>query len=313
MRKGVLVVGSVNMDLVIRSDLPRRGETLFGSDFRALPGGKGANQAVAAARLGGKTAMIARVGGDAFAETLLANLAEEGVDTSHVGRDPEAATGVALILVQPNGENSIVLASGANMRLKPEDLERARSCFEEAAVVLLQFEIPLETVDCGLELARQCGCRAVLDAGPAVNAPPELLAKAYVVSPNETETEALIGAAVRDKSSAECAAQQLRNLGVDHVLLKLGERGALLHTEAGRHWFPAFAIEPVDTTAAGDAFTAAVGVAVAEGRDWADAAPFANAAGALTCLSPGAQPSLPKRSQVERFLQKHSSLAQGAK
>jgi len=306
MRKHVLVVGSINMDLVIQADLPRPGETRFGDHFRMVPGGKGANQAVAAARLGGRTAMVGRVGGDAFADVLTRNLADVGVDVSCVARDPQEATGVALIVVQPGGQNSILLASGANMRLRPEDLDQAEGLFEAAAAVLLQFESPLDVVDRALDLARKHGCRAVLDAGPAVDAPPQMLAKAHVLSPNETETEALLHMEIRDMDSAFEAAHRFHDMGVETVLLKLGSRGAVLVSEEEEEWFPAFEIEPVDTTAAGDAFTAAVAVAMADGKNLREAVVFANAAGALTCLRPGAQPSLPGRGEVEDFLRENT-------
>ena len=303
----VLVVGSINMDLVIEGVLPGPGETRFGRGFRMIPGGKGANQAVAAARLGARTSMLGRVGHDAFADVLTASLSGSGVDVSSVGPDPDEATGVALIVVQPGGENSILLASGSNMALQPADLEASKPLFEDAAVVLLQFEVPLEVVDYALDLARACGCRTVLDAGPATDAPLELLAKAHVLSPNETETGAILNMAVVDDDSALGASQRLRDAGVETVLLKLGCRGALLHDTDGPRWFPAFPIDPVDTTAAGDAFTAAIGVAIAENMPMDPAVRFANAAGALACTGMGAQPSLPTRQQVETFLQRQSA------
>jgi len=307
MGQGVLVIGSINMDLVIQAQLPKPGETRFGRDFRMIPGGKGANQAVAAARLGAETAMFGRVGQDAFADALRNNLADAGVNVSMVERDVEAASGVALIVVQPDGENSILLASGSNMALRPDDLSRAEALFEGAAVVLLQFEIPLDVVDRALDMARAHGCCAVLDAGPAVQAPPELLAKAHVLSPNEVETAALLDMPVDDLDSAREAAQRFRDMGVENVLLKLGGRGALLATDAGQEHAPAFDVEPKDTTAAGDAFTGAVGVAISEGRTLSEAVRFANAAGAVACLRAGAQPSLPLREEVETFLRQHTA------
>jgi ribokinase len=189
------------------------------------------------------------------------------------------------------------------MAMRCEHLDAAEALFAQAAVVLLQFETPLAVVDRALDLARRHGCRAVLDAGPAVVAPPELLAKAEVLTPNETETAALLGMEVADLDAAREAARRFRRMGVETALLKLGGRGALLDDGDRQRWFPAFDIAPVDTTAAGDAFTAAVGVALAEGMAWDSAVPFANAAGALACLVPGAQPSLPTRGQVDAFLQ----------
>ena len=304
MRKGVLVVGSINMDLVIRAErMPRPGETLFGSGFECCPGGKGANQAVSAARLGAPTAICGRLGRDPFAGPLRENLERAGVDTSLVRHDPETASGVALIAVQPDGENSILVASGSNMKMRTEDLEAARPWFERSAVVLLQFEAPLNVVERALDMAKETGCRSVLDPAPAVKAPPELLGKADVLSPNESEAEALLGMSVGDDHSAQKAARRLRDMGAGRIILKLGGRGALLYDGARQEFVPGFDVDPVDTTAAGDAFTGAIGVAISEGMEWVAAVRFANGAGAMACLGMGAQTSLPTREELEAFLQ----------
>ena len=306
MSGSVLVIGSLNMDLVMLADsLPAAGETLFGRDFRMVPGGKGANQAVAAARLGAEACMAGRVGEDPFAKALTESLEASGVDTTLVTTDHHAATGVAAITVLADGRNTILVAPGANMRISPDDLTRMEPWFDRAAVVLLQFEIPLDVVDRALDLARAHGCRSVLDAGPAVKAPRELLAKATVLSPNEPETEALLGVSVATPDAARDAARRFRDMGVECVILKLGERGALLDVGDHQEIAPAFPVKPVDTTAAGDAFTGALGVAMAEDMDWPRAVRFANAAGALACRRPGAQPSLPTRTEVEEFMRRN--------
>jgi len=300
----ILVVGSVNMDLVVRCPrVPAPGETLAGSDFRLVPGGKGANQAVAAARLGAPAALIGRVGRDGFGDALLEGLRSNGVDTTHVGRDDEAASGVALILVEPGGENSIVVAPGANAALTPEHLEAAGGAFAWADAVLVQLEVPVATVERALTLARRGGALAVLDAGPARELPAAVLEAADIVSPNETEARALTGVAVTDAGGAEQAAERLREMGARTVVLKLGGQGAYLAGEKERRHVPAFAVEPVDTTAAGDAFTAALAVAVASGKPLPEAVRTANAAGAAATLRFGAQPSMPTPEEIAQVMQ----------
>lgn len=299
----VTVVGSLNMDLVICAPrIPQRGETIIGSDFRTLPGGKGANQAVAAARLGAQVSMVGRVGDDAFAVSLLGNLAASGVDYTHVFRDSGAATGVALIVVDEAGDNSLVVASGANMRLSPDDVDAARSAIAAADVLLLQLESPLESVSRAAQVARAHGVRVILNPAPARPLPADLLALVDVLIPNESETALLTGMPVKDQIEAEAAAAALREMGVETVILTLGERGALLAGAGEGRLFPAFRVTPVDTTAAGDAFVGGLAVALAEGKPLADAVRWGNAAGALATTQLGAQPSLPGRQSLEIFL-----------
>jgi ribokinase len=300
----ILVVGSVNMDLVVRCPRqPAPGETLRGSDFRSVPGGKGANQAVAAARLGVSTALIGRVGRDGFGEALLQGLMTNGVDITHVAGDEEAASGVALILVDPAGQNSIVVAPGANGRLAPEHLEEASSMFAWADAVLVQLEVSPATVERALALARRGGALAVLDAGPASPLPGEVLALADIVSPNESEALALTGIEVSDAQSAHDAAARLRELGARTVVLKLGSQGAYLASDEVSRHLPAFPVDPVDTTAAGDAFTAALALAVASGEPLPEAVRHANAAGAAATLRYGAQPSMPTPAEIAQVMQ----------
>lgn len=299
----VTVVGSLNMDLVARTPrLPRPGETIIGSDFHTVPGGKGANQAVAAARLGAQVSMVGRVGNDVFAETLLDNLAAVGVDHTFATRDAEAATGVALIVVDDAGQNSIVVASGANMRLSPADVDAAEAAIADADVLLLQLEIPLDTVIRAAEVAHAHRVMVVLNPAPARQLPETLLSLVDVLVPNESEAALLTGLPVGDQAEAEAAARALWESGAGTVILTLGERGALLAQSGDIVLFPAFDVTPVDTTAAGDAFVGGFAVALAEGRLLAEAVRWGNAAGALATTKLGAQPSLPTRQALETLL-----------
>ena len=299
----VTVAGSLNMDLVVRTPrIPRPGETIIGGEFRTVPGGKGANQAVAAARLGAQAAMVGRVGGDAFGGLLLENLAAAGVDHTFVTQDPQAATGVALIEVDDAGQNSIVVVSGANKRLSPADVEAAAAAIGAADVLLLQLESPLETVTRAAQVARAQGVTVILNPAPARPVPAGLLGLVDVLIPNESETALLTGLPVGDQEQAQAAAAALRRMGVATVILTLGERGALLAYEGGAELFPAFDVTPVDTTAAGDAFVGGLAVALAEGWPLQEAVRWGNAAGALATTVLGAQPSLPTRQALEDML-----------
>jgi ribokinase len=299
----VAVVGSLNMDLVARSPrIPQPGETIIGGDYKNVPGGKGANQAVAAARLGARVSMVGRIGRDAFGDQILGDLAADGVDTSFVLQEEGMPTGVALIVVDDAGQNSIVVASGANMRLSPADVDAATTAIADADALLLQLESPLETVIRAAEVARDHGVTVTLNPAPARVLPVQLLAAVDVLIPNESETALLTGMPVDSQGQAEAAAAALLQLGVGAVVLTLGSRGALLAQQGNRQLVPAFQVQPVDTTAAGDAFVAALAVALAEDLGIADAVRWANAAGALATTVLGAQPSLPSRAAVEQLL-----------
>ena len=299
----VLVVGSLNMDLVVRAErMPGPGQTLIGHGFQTVPGGKGANQAVAAARLGAKTFMVGRVGGDSFGSALVEALEASKVRTDYLEIDEMEANGVALIVVDDRGENSIVVAPGANANVTPDDVRTADAAWDAASHVVLQLEIPLDAVECTLDTAREKGVTSVLDAGPAMKVPMELLRKADILSPNESETEALIDRKVTDLDSARDAAKCFLDNGIGTVVLKLGDDGCFVATDSDMTHIPARKVKAVDTTAAGDAFTAALAVSLAEGKALLDAARYATAVGALAVTGFGAQPSLPTRERVEEFI-----------
>lgn len=299
MTQTLVVVGSLNMDLVVRAPRhPRPGETLIGSQFQTFPGGKGANQAVAAARLGATVRLIGRVGNDAFGDVLLQTVRQDGVDTSFIYRDPEVASGVALITLDEAGQNTIVVASGANMRVSPEDIEQAEAAFEGASLLLMQLECPLEAVEAAAHLAQRRGIAVVLNPAPARPLPASLLAKIDYLLPNQTELQLL---AEGEANYSAAAARLLKN-GVRTLVVTLGEEGALLVTADTKQKFEAYRVPVVDTVAAGDAFTAAFCVALLEGKSLPEAVQWGNAAGAIAVTRPGAQPSMPKREEFIHFL-----------
>jgi ribokinase len=292
------------MDLVIRSPhIPQPGETIIGSDFETIPGGKGANQAVAAARLGGQVSMVGRVGDDAFADALLDNLASAGVDSSFVQRDERAASGVALIVVDDNGENIIVVASGANMQLTEADVESAEQVIAASDVLILQLEVPLPVVTRAAQIAQAHQVTVVLNPAPARELPPDLLKLVDVLVPNESETALLTGLPIDSQVELEKAADNLLSSGIRSVVITLGGRGAFLaSTNYKSKIYEAFSIQPVDTTAAGDAFVAGLAVNYGAGKTLPDAIRWGNAAGAMAALRFGAQSSLPTRKEVFELL-----------
>ena len=305
--KPILVIGSLNMDFVVQTDkLPLPGETVKGRDFSTIPGGKGANQAVAAARLGGRVRMAGRVGQDGFGRTLTEGLSSAGVDAGRVSPTSGVATGVALILVEREGQNQITIAAGANDRLEPADLEPAFQDFSQG-LVLLQLESPLQTVEAAVRLARGHEATTILDPAPAAALPQTLLSNLDFLTPNETEAQQLLGEPPGEIGLDEAPAlgRRLLELGPETVVLKLGDKGAwVVNRQLSRH-FPAYPVKPTDTTAAGDTFNGALAVCLAEGGSLPRAVEFANAAAALSVTRAGAQASIPSRSRVDRFLGEH--------
>lgn len=303
-RPEILVVGSVNMDLAVHvTASPQPGQTVAGSNLTMTPGGKGANQAVAAARLGANVSIIARIGNDGFASTVRDNLAQNHVNTECLHISDDLPTGAALITVDNFGENSIIVAGGANLALTPDDLYGCEHKFEAADAVLLQLETPRPTVRAAIDLAKRHNCKIVLDPAPAVANIPDCLLEVDVLSPNHIEAEILTGKKADTDQTDKLVASMLIARGAKNVVLKLGRRGSLVVTEDGHFYrVPPFKVEVVDTTAAGDAFTAAYAVAMLTGQTLHEAARFANAAGALTCTKFGAQSAMPTEIELSMLL-----------
>lgn len=299
----VAVVGSFNMDLVFTTDRrPQRGETIIGRSFSMFLGGKGQNQALAAARLGARVPMIGRLGRDDFGRRIREAIVSEGIDAQHVGEDDEASTGTAAIIIDAEGDNSILIVSGANFQITAEHIDHARDAIAGADVLMMQLEIAPVAIQRAAEVAHAAGVPLVLNPAPARPLADELLRLVGVLTPNEIETEMLTGISVADDESAARAARALLARGVGAVVLTLGARGALLATAAGIERVPGFAVQVVDTTAAGDAFCAGLAVRMASGDSLADAVRYANAVGALATTVLGAAPAMPTRAAVERFI-----------
>jgi len=295
----VVVVGSLNMDLVVSAPrLPDPGETLLGGGFSTVPGGKGANQAVAAARLGARAAMIGCVGDDAFGRQLRSGLEADDVDVSAVRMVPGRSSGVALIVVDDGGRNGIVVVSGANAELAPEDIDRQARLIASARVVTLQLETPLATVERAALVAKQQGKILVLNPAPAQPLPQAVIRCADFLVPNEIEAAILTGLRVESIESATEVARRLRIQGAANVLVTLGERGVVAVTDAGVQHFPARRVQAVDSTGAGDTFIGGFSAALAAGRTVTDAIAFAQAAAAISVTRPGAQPSIPFAHEV---------------
>jgi ribokinase len=295
----VVVVGSLNMDLVVRAPrLPVPGETLLGRSFSTVPGGKGANQAVAAARLGAGTAMIGCVGDDVFGQKLREGLEVDHVEVRGVRTVSGQSSGVALIVVDESGRNGIVVVPGANGQLAPEDIDGNLSLIAGARIVALQLEVPLVAVEHAARTAKAKGKIVVLNPAPAQPLPPALIASADFLVPNEIEAAMLTGLRVDSVQSATEAAQRLRAMGAANVLVTLGERGVVLATAGGAQHFAARRIQAVDSTAAGDTFIGGFCAALVAGRTVAEAIAFAQAAAALSVMRPGAQTSIPFEREV---------------
>lgn len=301
----IVVIGSLNMDLVVQaSRLPQGGETILGNAFHEIPGGKGANQAVAMARLGAQVDMIGRVGSDGFGKSLLSTLSVDGVNVDSVKALEGTSTGVALITVQDSGENSIIVVPGANGLLSPLDLEPIKGQILSASTVVAQLETPIETVKTALKLAKKEGIRTILNPAPAQSLDLELLEAIDLLTPNETELALLSGMVTETLEEVKLAAMALIEKGVKALVVTLGSEGAYYIDHTGRTYKQkAYSVKAVDTTAAGDSFTAALAVKLTEGADIEEAMDFASKVGALTVQKIGAQSSLPTLEAVEAFNQ----------
>lgn len=298
----IAVLGSLNMDLLVSCDrLPQPGETLPARDYRELPGGKGANQAVAAARLGAAVRLIGRTGGDENGHRLRRQLLDDGVNLDHVGSTDETPTGVAVVCVEASGENSILVVPGANGRVAPEDVRSARSTIAAADVLLIQLEVPLDAVTAAIQVARESQTIVLLDPAPAPPPGTAVIYQSDYLCPNRSEAEALTGQPIDDLQSAQAAVVWLAQQGPRAAVITLGADGAVVGWPTGESdHVRAFACEPVDTTAAGDAFAAALGISLAVGDDLLTAVRFGCAAGSLAASCPGAQPAMPTLTAVRQ-------------
>ena len=302
--KKILVVGSSNTDLIIKVPaIPRPGETILGTDFQTFPGGKGANQAVAAARAGGDVMLIASVGDDLYGTEAVKGYREDRINCENIKVCKNTPSGIALINVSEKGENAISVAPGANFMLNPKDLDEAEEAFDEAGLMLIQLEIKLDTVRKAVQLCREFHTKVILNPAPASALPEEILTGTDLITPNETEAEYLTGIRIRSQKDAGKAAARLHGKGVGTVIITMGARGAYL-SDPGRSiakMIPGFAVDAVDTTAAGDVFNGQLAVALSEERSLEEAVGLAHAAAALSIQKAGAQSSVPTREETDRF------------
>ena len=302
MSERIVVIGSCNTDMVINTDrLPLPGETIIGGNFFMNAGGKGANQAVAAVRLGGSVSFMAKVGNDHFGSRSIEQYKAEGIDVEHILIDSELPSGVALIMVDANGENCIAVASGANAMLRVEDIDRAMGMIERGDIVLMQLETPLDTVEYVARIAHERGKRVILNPAPAQHLPDALLKNLYMIIANETETELITGVRITDMESICRAADVMSERGVQNVVITLGSKGAFIKENGAYHKVPAIKVKAVDATAAGDTFCGALCVALAEKKGILEAVEFANKCASVTVTRMGAQSSLPYRSEIDKM------------
>lgn len=297
----IIVVGSSNTDMIVRSErLPRPGESVIGSEFMMAGGGKGANQAVTVARLGHKVIFAAALGKDIFGDAAESQYRRFGIDTSYIVRK-DTPSGVALIMVDSNAQNSISVALGANNCLTVEDIMPALENIKSGDILLLQLEIPMETIDRCVAIAHSKGARVVLNPAPAATVSEQTLSKLYLITPNQTEAETLTGVIVKDQATARLAAEILVSRGVERVVITMGSAGALLYQDGKAEMISALKVAAVDTTAAGDVYNGALCVALAEGKQLMEALQFATKASAISVTRIGAQPSIPTREEVDSF------------
>jgi ribokinase len=311
-RPHIVVVGSINLDLVVQcTKLPQPGETRLATQSSEEYGGKGANQAVGAARAGGVVSMIGRVGDDAFGKRLIDNLVQNGVDSQCVRTTNQCASGIAIVAVESSGQNSIIVVPGANGTMTADDVIEHETLIASSDIVLLQCEVPLEVVVETIRIANRSGVRVILDPAPAPawpgrfadpKSPYQVIPGISLICPNESEASRLTGLTIGSREQVEIAAKVLHEQGIEKVVVTLGEGGALLYDGREFHWIPPFVISPVDTTAAGDAFAGALAVRWSETDDLIEAVRFANAAGAIAATRRGAQQAMPSRKEIEELL-----------
>lgn len=303
MNSKLCVLGSINVDHVIRVPyFPKVGETLTGYGYQIAYGGKGANQAVAAARLGANVQFIGTIGDDQIGQAMKLAFAQDGIDTSPITTIPNQSTGLAMIQVSDEGENSIVISAGANADLTPALVEQYKAVIEQAEILLMQLESPLQAVELAARIAKHAGTRVVLNPAPAQALPESLLSSVDMITPNETEAEILTGVKVCDEQTAYQAAEHFHQLGIETVLITLGSKGVYVSEKGKGQIIPGFRVKAVDTTAAGDTFNAGVVTGLLEGRALSDAIRFAHAAAALSVTRMGAQTAIPTRAETDDFL-----------
>jgi ribokinase len=300
----IAVIGSINTDMVVRSsEIPKPGQTLMGHSFITTGGGKGANQAVAAARLGGEVSLIAKIGADAFGEISLENFKKEKINTAYVYTDQHAPSGIAIIVVDDKGENIIVVAPGANALLNQDDINSAEEAIKNSDIVLFQLEVPMSTVAEGVRLAKKHNRLVMLNPAPASAIPGDILQHIDIITPNQTEVLALTGITVNDITSAQQACDILHNKGITTVIITMGEQGSYLSSGNDKKMVAGYnAGKAIDTVAAGDTFCGGLAIAIAEGKSLNEAIQFANAAAALSVTKAGAQASIPNRDDVTKLL-----------
>ena len=299
--KNICVIGSLNMDLVVNVDtMPKPGQTIIGSNFKEVPGGKGANQAVAMARLNGNVSMIGKVGEDGFGQTLKKKKKNDKVDTTYI-QTSKGATGVALITVDKNAQNSIVVSPGANFEVKEDDIDNNIEAIKNSDIVVLQLETPLNTIKYALNKAKELNKYTILNPAPAVKLDDEIIKNVDLLTPNETELEIISGVSIETEEDIQKAAQIMIEKGVKELIVTLGSKGSLYINKEKSMFKKAYKVEAVDTTAAGDSYTGALAVALSQDKNIEDAMDFASKVGALSVLKEGAQSSLPTLEDVKNF------------
>jgi len=301
----ILIIGSFMMDLVVRTPrVPKNGETIIGTSFNRFPGGKGANQAVAASRLGGQVTMVGKVGNDTFGDEMIEALLSNHVETSNILRDDTYSTGIGSITLDERGNNRIIVVPGANLKFTLSELQEVEELIKNADILLVQFEMDDKVIERAVSIADFYGVPVMVNPAPAHKVSDEFLSKITYLTPNETEAEILTGIKVQDMEGAKRAGRILIEKGVDNVIMTLAEKGALLLTETESTHIPGFQVIPKDTVAAGDAFNGALAVQITKGISLVEGIMFANAAGALTVTKEGAIPSLPKEKEVKELMEK---------